>query len=156
VSPYHKVWFSQEQERQRKELGIGNLGAWVRERMEEAFSSRTSLTVKLAEIHKLEDQLARQRTEVERIAVEKEQALAQAERAAEAARKVVQDSLRADPRASVQTTLANWLAHHPQGNRFRELVGPGLDGDALVNLLARWPDSRPELVKLIEDQERVA
>jgi len=121
--------------------------------MLEDFEQRTPLTAKFSEIEKHEARLAALRAQVKDVAVANERALHAVEKAADHAKANLQEVLRADPKASVQTTLGNWIAHHPEGRRFRDLVGPGLTHEELIGLLARWPDSRPEVVKLVENQE---
>ncbi len=102
--------------------------------------------------HELVAELARLDAEIDARFLSDERVLEEFASIAEAGLKVARDNAVIAPGKSVQTTLANWVAYNPRVDRFRRLVGPGLTNDLIVDLVVRWPDSKPEIVKLIEER----
>ncbi len=104
------------------------------------------MSARVEEVHRLEEELARRRVEIEQAALAQEEALRLAGQGVENARTV----FATNPRVSFQSTLVRWVRGNPNGKKLRDLLPASLGEAAIVDILARWPDSQGELVRLIE------
>jgi len=93
-----QVYFTEDQEALLVSLGISNLSAYVREKMEADARDRVTMAGRA-------DELARKRE----------------------------------------------VTNHPKGRRLRELLPPSFDDRAIADVLAKWPDSRPDLVRVLSE-----
>ncbi len=150
--PTRRIYTTNEEESQLRQLGMskGELSAWIRERVAEAYETRTPVAVHAERLRRLHEQQAVEEAALARLAQSQARAIAAIMRLGERAKQVILDNLSLNPGASVKSALTNFLVNHPDGHLFRELVGPDLSTEEAVSLLSRWPDSRPELVRLIQ------
>jgi hypothetical protein len=142
----HDLYFSSDQEALLERLGIENLSAYVRSKMEEDARRGSTLVVRKEELDRLRQDLAAKQAAFEAKALAAEEQLALFDAAAAQVRRI----LAADPRASVQTTILRWVRANPAGRQIREVLPASLSDAEVVDVLARWPDSRADVEVLLE------
>lgn len=148
--PYHRLWFSAEQERWRGLLELANLSEYVRDKMRADVDRGVSLKALRMRLEEVDQEKARLEAAFRAKAVQVEDALAAFARAAALVRKNV---AAVGPRASVQTTIAVWVRNNPNGRDLRRFLPPQLaDDQSIAEILLRWPDSQPDLVRLLEKE----
>jgi len=148
--PRRQVYFSDEQEAQLAVLGIPNLSAYVRAKMEE--DARQGLTMA-----GMKEDLERRRAELRDLesafegrALVQEQALMAVGEAAETFRKTPA----LDPRASVQTSLVWWIRNNPKGQKLRDVLPSTVSDAEIADILLKWPESRAQVKILVEGASR--
>ncbi len=142
------VWISDEAAELIARLGIGKgqLSAYLLEKLREDDRRSAPLPDLHARVHAKREELRRAEEAYEAKAADQDRLLHRFEVAAGQARELVA----IDPgRGSVQTKLLRWVRNSSTGQGIREVLPPDFTDDRLVDALLRWPDSRPELVRLI-------
>ena len=142
-----EVYFTDEQAAWEQTLGIPNLSEYVRAKMQEDLGRRTPLT-------SLSDKIAAKRLELDALQLAFQSRALDQERALEVVDAAVAQVRRAvahqGSRAAVQTTMLAWIRNNPNGRKVRDLLPASVSDRDVVDVLERWPESRTELIQLLE------
>lgn len=144
---YVKLWLTEEQVRWRNELAISNLSEYLRDKMRADVDRGVSLRALKTRIAQQRAKLAELQVAFEARAVQVEDALQAFEKAASQVRANV---ARMGARAAVQTSILAWVRHNPHGRELRRMLPPTFADPQIVDILLRWPESRPEIIALLE------
>jgi hypothetical protein len=149
VPPYHRLWFSEDQEKLVQVLGITNRSEYLRRKMEEDAKAAETMAAQKVELDRLRSEVRKREAAFEARAVAQDEAL----KLFEAGVLHVRHALAADPRASMSFVLLRWLTNHPTGKKLADVLPAEYRREELVQVMARWPESRPELVKLLDRRD---
>lgn len=142
-----RVYFTTDQERMAEALGIRNLSAYVRHKMEEDVQAIPAR--RKAQVADLREQLKVAESALETTALAQDDgAIRQFSELADKAQK----NLTHNGGLPVQTTLRKFIQHNPDGQKLRALLPEGLNEGAVVDLLERWPLSKPDVIQLITNR----
>lgn len=147
IVPYHRLWFSEEQERWRRDLGIENLSEYVRDKMRGDVDRGVSLAALRTRLEAVDEERARLEAAFRAKAVQVEGALHAFEAAAAEVRARI-----AVNGVSVQSSIWKWVENHPRGRELRRHLPRGFATKEVVEILLQWPESRPELVRVLSQE----
>ncbi len=140
------VWISDEAAELLDRLGVRNLSSYLLDKLREDDRRNAPITRLQARVHEKREELRAAEAAYEARVGDLERRLSLFDTAAGQAREVVAH----DRGRGVQATLLRWVHNHPKGRELREVLPRDFSDERLVDVLLRWPESRQELVRVIE------